>query len=297
MREQRWRMIWNKGKPYLRVILFLAVICLIEWQRAGVKGYDEGIASDQFRLIEQSQVKRNAYNLVMGDSVTSQMFGNNHIDGGTYYMTGNCSATMGGFYLLMRNYIEHNPQTREIRLVVSPDVIANAADTDYTYQYYIVPYYTKENMRHITANVQNYIDRKFGYLFTRCEPIKKVLYNDLYLLGKYRDYIEATRTKERKSMRISWFSAEYLKQMQALCDANEIEFTVLSCPLSNTRARHDWGGFQKDREQYGLKKILQGYMENADYYSEDEFQDEYHFETEVLRAKKQQIIKKLWSDY
>lgn len=288
----------KKCLPFAKAALFLVLVAVIEWYHAGAWKYDDnGLAADQFSLIEQSKEKQDAKSLIIGDSVAAQLFGNDKKIRKAYTITGNCSATLAGYYILMRNYVENNPQTERIWLVISPDLIANAADTDLTYQYYVVPYYTDENMEYITPNVQSYIDNKFGVVSTRVEPVKKILYNDIFMLSHYRNYIEATRSDERQEMRISWLTAEYLKQMKKLCDSNNIKLRVVAPPLQDNRRMRTWKGFEEDVEYYGLKDVLKGYKKNANYYHEDNFKDEYHFEDHVLRKKRPILLKEMFKEY
>ena len=288
----------KKCLPFAKAALFLVLVAFIEWFHAGAWKYDDnGLAADQFRLIEQSKEKQDAKSLIIGDSVAAQLFGNDKKIRKAYTITGNCSATLAGYYILMCNYVENNPHTERIWLVISPDLIANAADTDYTYQYYVVPYYTGENMEYITPNVQSYIDNKFGIVSTRVEPVRKILYNDIFMLSNYRNYIEATRPNERQEMRISWLTAEYLKQMKELCDEHNIKLRVVAPPLQNNRRMHTWKGFEEDIEYYGLQDVLKGYKKNAKYYPEDDFKDEYHFEDHVLRKKRPILLKEMFEEY
>lgn len=280
--------------PYLRAAAFIVLVIMLEIVHAKAWSYDEnGIAEDQFRLIEQSKQTRSEEKLIIGDSVASQLFGNDKRFQNAYTMTGNCSATMGGYYLLLRNYIEANPQTKRIIMVISPDLMANAADKDYSYQYYVVPYYTQENMQYITEDVQEYIDYKYGAAATRCDPLKKIIYNDMFVLSQYRDYITATRPKERENMRISALSATYLRQIKQLCDDNSINLKVMCCPLQSNRIMRTWKGFEEDIERYGLQDILNGYSKNATYYDEKNFQDEYHFKDSFLKKGRPVILKNL----
>ena len=148
-------------------------------------------------------------------------------------------------------------------------------------------------MQYITEDVQEYIDYKYGAAATRCEPLKKIIYNDMFVLSQYRDYITATRPKERENMRISALSATYLRQIKQLCDDNSINLKVMCCPLQSNRIMRTWKGFEEDIERYGLQDILNGYSKNATYYDEKNFQDEYHFKDSFLKKGRPVILKNL----
>lgn len=80
--------------PYLRAAAFIVLVIMLEIVHAKAWSYDEnGLAEDQFRLIEQSKQTRSEEKLIIGDSVASQLFGNDKRFQNAYTMTGNCSAT------------------------------------------------------------------------------------------------------------------------------------------------------------------------------------------------------------
>ena len=63
--------------PYLRAAAFIVLVIMLEIVHAKAWSYDEnGLAEDQFRLIEQSKQTRSEEKLIIGDSVASQLFGN-----------------------------------------------------------------------------------------------------------------------------------------------------------------------------------------------------------------------------
>lgn len=280
--------------PYVRALLFLVLVALLEYARFARVDMEDGITSDQFRLLAQSRVARHASELVMGDSVAAQLFNNDVESGDEYSMTGNCSSTLGGEYILLRNYLENNPQTTSVLMVVTPDLLSNEGENDYGYQYYVIPYYSEDNMQYITDDVQQYIDNRYGKIFTRNVAIRRILYNDLNLLEVYRNHLEEKNGSEVDgALRISWLSATYLKQIEELCELRGIELRVVCSPLPNVRANWDWDGFMHDIEAYGLQQILDGYIASAVYYSEDCFQDAWHLDNEFLEEHRKEIADRL----
>ena len=114
----------------------------------------------------------------------------------------------------------------------------------------------------------------------------------MFVLSQYRDYITATRPKERENMRISALSATYLRQIKQLCDDNSINLKVMCCPYEETGVTLV-ALLSHTGVRYGLQDILNGYSKNATYYDEKNFQDEYHFKDSFLKKGRPVILKNL----
>mgnify|MGYP006939771159 CR=1 FL=1 len=62
----------NALMPYIRAMAFVVLVIMLEIVHAKAWRYDEnGLAEDQFRLIEQSKQTRSEKKLIIGDSVAS----------------------------------------------------------------------------------------------------------------------------------------------------------------------------------------------------------------------------------
>jgi hypothetical protein len=218
----------------------------------------------------------------MGDSVCNQLWSEFDEDvDGTCHIGCNQAITPAGSYLLLREYLENNPQTKEVYYLVRPQTLANDIWLNYSYQYFVIPFCDKDNWSILEEDTQNEIYRKFGKIFVDNEFIKLTLLNNNALMKKYLDYVQR-QFEEEENHRISKTTVVYLAKIRDLCEEYDVNLYIKSNPLSDIEENYGWEEYQQDIIDYGFEDLLGDFIKDIPYYPETWFRDGVHFTDDIL---------------
>lgn len=290
-----------------KFILLIVIIVVVQGCFAAVvvlKGFNQtGVAQEVF-LAQKKAEKENRYKkMILGDSVCRQIFNpDEQMETDEYcYLASNQAITTAGSYLLMQDYIAHNRQTEQIVYLVRPHSLANNMWIDYSYQYFVIPFYNVHYVKWLEDSTCMEVEKKFGKYISQSEAVKKLLQNNPWLMKTYLNRIAQRKTNqskiytvEKEHVEISELSILYLKKMQEVCDANEIEFLVMPAPLAGKKEEYNWTDFEKSINEKQLKEIMSGYVDNIVYYGEENFSDGVHFEEEFLKQHREEIVEQIF---
>jgi hypothetical protein len=234
--------------------------------------------------------------LLIGDSVCRQIFPPEKQNESTSvcYLGTNAAVTAIGNYILMRQYLQNNPQTKKVVSLIRPQTLANDLWHNYTFQYFIVPFYTKENMQYIDEDIIERLRNEFGELFIENDMYKQLIIQNSYLL---KIYLNRISNPGLITNRISEISARYLKKSWEYCKENGIEFVVFPLPLSDFEKERNWKEYQNDIIDFELQNLLKDYFNGINWYPENCFSDGVHFEREYFEKNRINIIEQIGLDF
>lgn len=234
--------------------------------------------------------------VIIGDSVARLIFAPDYQDetDTTCYLATNQAITVLGNYLLVSRYLDNNPDTRSITYIVRPQSLANPLWYNYSYQYFVVPFYNEEFMDLIDEDTRKYVDDRFGKTYASNALVKNFVINNNSFLDTYLNNVLEQQLEVRDEKHMSELAAKYLRELAKLCASKNVSFKVLAAPLPDVEINHDWSDFEKQISEYGLSDILGDYLEGIEFYDEAYFGDEAHFTKEYLEANRDEIIKKLF---
>lgn len=261
----------------------------IGWKQEPVFG------PELYYAVDLAQEKTEYTSVIIGDSVARLIFAPEYQDETqeTCYLATNQAITVLGNYILLNRYLENNPQTKEVIYIVRPQSLANPLWYNFSFQYFIVPFYNDEYKRYIDEETRAYIEERFGKMYATNKLVKNFIENNAYYMDVYLNNILEQQLEERDEKHLSALSVKYLPLMVKLCREHGAEFTVLAAPLPDTPDNHDWEEFAAQIEAEGLASILGDYLEGIDYYDETCFSDEAHFTEEFLAANRAEIVGRL----
>lgn len=267
------------------ILLFLlSCICLPTW--IGYTLYGPGVDSPICQLKIKAKSRNTVQTVAFGDSVWNGLWETVNKDE-VANMAKNQAVTACGNYLLMRVYLENNPQTQKVYYIVRAPSLANDMWAS-SYVYCILPLLDKENMPYVESETKTLINQRFGKIFVGNEIVRSIMRHNRTWLSLYITTI--TGIDDVTQMCISETSAIYLKRMYKLCQEYGADFYVLPCPLIDKEEYHDWTAFEKDIKRYGLEEMLGKYAENTLYYSKECFdEDEVHL-TDTFRQANGDMI-------
>lgn len=259
-------------------------------------GKNSSFGPELYYALELAEEKTEYTSVIIGDSVARLIFAPDYQSetDKTCYLATNQAITVLGNYILLNRYLENNPQTEEVIYIVRPQSLANPLWYNFSFQYFIVPFYNDTYKHYIDEGTRSYIEERFGKIYATNDMVKNFIENNSYYMDVYLNNILEQQLEIRDEKHISELAVTYLKKMQELCDEKGIKLTVLAAPLPDTEGNADWSEFEAQIEKYGLQDILKGYFEGMDYYDEGFFSDEAHFTEEYLLENRDEIIDRLF---
>ncbi|BBA50626.1 hypothetical protein FV113G1_09730 [Fusobacterium varium] len=245
---------------------------------------------DVYEAITASQKQTTYSSVLLGDSVSRQLFNIGNQENSQYYhLNSNQAIGVIGNYILLNNYLANNPQTKKVYLIMRPTSFNNNLNQKWTYTYFILPFLKKENKKYFseTSLKKINIKRKFlnKYLLNIFEPNPKL---SLLLKIDYSD--EMTDIKEAY---LSDVSIEYLKKIKKLLQEKNIEFYILASPLS-IKEKNEYILLKRNIKENYFEDIFVYYFDSIQYYSENNFSDGVHFSKKFLENNREKIIDNLF---
>jgi hypothetical protein len=236
----------------LRLIAFLlalAVLCAgilalsaVEPARSflaaltGSEGYDRSATLEIEPHIQAVQQQDSTTKLIVGDSVCAQVFNPFYLCNSDYSIQGsNRAITMAGQYLLIEQYLTFHPNAQQVYLVAGPELFASSFDTDYGYQYAVVPFAEAGLLSHLDAQTHTEMESVYGGLFLR---VRTATWVDWSPLGKklYLNGLKAVSSPENGGT-LNALSLRMLRAMETLCTIHGVTFTLLPAPLADSESR------------------------------------------------------------
>ncbi len=234
--------------------------------------------------------------VIIGDSVARLIFSPDYQDetDEVCYLATNQAITVLGNYILLSRYLENNPQTEEVYYIVRPQSLANPLWFNFSFQYFIVPFYNDMYKQYIDDDTREYIEDRFGKLYATNDIVKSFVENNAYYMDVYLNNVLEQQLEVRDEKHLSDLTIKYLPEIKELCDSYGVRLKVMAAPLPDTEDNHDWAEFSKQIADNVLSDLLGDYIEGIDYYPESAFGDEAHFTERYLEENRAEIIKKLF---
>ncbi len=248
-----------------------------------------GLAGEVFYVIEKAEHNSGRPFVILGDSVCNQIWPQDKDSGNFSHLGCNQAITPCGTYLLMKKYLEHNPQTKEVYYMILPQTLGNDLNLNFTYQYFVIPFMNNGNMNLIEAETREMLYQKFGKFFVTNGYVKTFLLNNNIFMRQYLLHVQSK--PERKYIRrLSRTAIIYLNKMRELCREHNVKLYVYPLPVKDILENHDLENFKQDVKNNGFEDILGDFIERIVYYPEDWFRDGVHFKKEILEQHREEII-------
>lgn len=187
--------------------------------------YKITVAGNEIYLsIHKSKQKTKAKKLLLGDSVGRQLFPNDTNNDTINSLACNRSIGMIGQFILLNNYIYAGNEIDTLFMLFTPFSFSNNLNDEYTYHYFLKPFYTDEYRPLFTKTVCKEID-KIPDKFLLREPY--VLTSNWAPDFQWRDSVTYTF--------LSPISSEYLTKIKELSIKHHFRIILLPVPVSLSR--------------------------------------------------------------
>ena len=238
---------------------FLYYICYMEYLVIERKFKTD--ADMVYKALDKSKKKVTRKKIIFGDSVGSQLFSPYDDKDSVYSMCATGPSSIIGVYVLIQNFIAANETNdKDFYYVINPHAFSCQLKTKYVYNHFVKPFYTWENMKYFTQDVNDSI-HAIPYWYAAQLPFIKA--SDFQPTYNF--------TCDTIFSIIPPVSVDYLRKIDALVKEKHLNFKIVM-PFINERFRNeDHAYFVNMINANGLGDIFTGYFENEKYLPETEF--------------------------
>jgi hypothetical protein len=250
--------------------------------------YSYDIAADVYQVIEWSHKSTEYRKVILGDSVTRQIFPpETQADSDYYHLASNQAISMLGQYIILENYLKNNAShTDEVVLIMVPWGLSNNLDQPWTFNYVLLPFFSEENESYISDYALTRIKRNPYYFLSR---IKLLRYFAVYMRIDYSEVKGGWNWPDQDYL--SPLSIEYIKRMNRLCNEYNIAFRILPGPLSDKTKNKDYSFMIQQTKDNGLHELFAEYFQRFSNHPNEAFQDDgYHLKNDYLEKNVSRII-------
>lgn len=240
------------------------------------------LAHEVFYTIEKAGHNSERSGVILGDSVCAQLWPYREDSPNISHLGCNQAITPAGTYMLLKKYLEHNPQTKEVFYIVRPQSLGNDLNLNYTYQYFVIPFINMESMKLLDEETCEKLYNKFGKFFVENAYIKRFLLNNNLFMKIYLRYI-MSQPEKKYIHRLSRTAIIYLPKIRSLCSERNIKLSILPLPIPDTSENYGWENFAQDVKDYGFEDILAEFTQKIHYCPDDWYRDGSHFKPTILK--------------
>ncbi len=225
--------------------------------------------------IDKAREHNNYTKLIIGDSVCHQMYTDlQEYNDEICILGSNAAISMAGQYVLLHEFLDNHTDVTDVWLIIIPSSMSVYFDTQYGYQYVVMPNVEKDTIRIFEPNTVEQLGSVYGKLFLnegvvwfldRSAPARKIYLN---LLLKYGEGFGDSP--------MSPVSVQYMTDMIDLCRKKNVNLHLLPSPVSEAnkdRYERALTGFREN----GFDKFFPDYEAAVVYYPDDQFRDGVHF--------------------
>ncbi|MGN0595627.1 MAG: hypothetical protein ACI4I6_10740 [Hominimerdicola sp.] len=280
-------------KKIFRLLLCLPVICvaLVGVSIADNNHFFGRLPGDEvYNAIEFSDKNSGYKKVVLGDSVAKQLFVPGTAYKDEYYsLAANRVIGLAGQYLLLKNYLENNPQTEEVVIMLLPSSVQQDFNDKLTYSYFVLPFFqyyryfmTERSFKVIEDNYGIFSNSEVLFMMTRSALLRNL----------YQTYVMDVSDMESTD---SW--KEYMVKIQEMCDEKGINVKWRSSPLSNTEESHQKEEtLIKNCGETEMAILTDDYFNSIKYYDEKNMRDGIHFYDDYVSTNRDKIIADVLGD-
>lgn len=259
------------------------------------------VAFEVYEALDEAEKNEGYTKLVLGDSVARQIFPPNqqsqHDD--ICFLATNQAIMPVGNYILLEQFIENNPQLKEVYYVARPNSLMSNISFQFTYSYFVTPMYEEPYVSYLDTEARECFEYMFGKTFIEKDYIK-------WLFGKYPKLLDIYHNNRQAILQMPWKKTDsyfykenmpfiYIQHMKDACDAHQIAFHILSPPLPESFS-FDFRQLQENLSLIGGNEMFYEYENSLLYLDDQEFKDGIHMNNRILDEIREEVQAKLLGD-
>lgn len=219
--------------------------------------------------IIRSRMHKKVKKLVLGDSVSSSLYGGS-VDSVVYCLSATVALTPVGHYLLCANFLTNNKEQlpEEVILILNPICWTNTMEGGLFYSTFTKNFYNDEFKRYLDCEEVEYLDvERYAWL---CN----------YRWYQLTPYTPETHQTQEKGKGIAPVQYKYVMMLKNLCEKNGIGFRLLSGPVRES--------LQTEVENVRMSNahfkepLFVEYFASVKYMDDVNFIDQFHLKKECV---------------
>jgi hypothetical protein len=230
------------------------------------------LGGEVYQVISLSKEKTRFSTVLLGDSVSRQLYNSDNYNGEACVLTSTGSISLAGQYILFNNIIEKNPQIREAVLILVPKSLQIELDDIYSDNYFFKPFCTRENDRHLTPRMYQKLHQRKYYPFFKI-PL-------LQIIGSFpgANNLTPPSSQNKASWYLSGITVEYLVKLKQVAAAKNVRLRIVPAPVTKDDIRSFDRMAQQIRENH-LEEMFSDYFRGIAYLDDARFKDHLHYHT------------------
>lgn len=243
-----------------------------------------------YERINRSKQKGNFKRFYIGDSVGNQLF---NFDSVPNSLCSNAAVSIAGNYILVESLIKSNPQIEEIILVSVPNDIGWNFEQKLTHNNFVKPFLSFRNLKYFDPLLRDKLWEKPASWLFLFYAVKILPLSDVDFSQKNAESV--SYLEEIKLTTLSDIAVLYLKKLDRLCKDNQIKLTIVSPPVPQhwQSETNDWAEMRAQIESLGLQAIFNSYLNDIEYYPNNNFQDGLHLKEKFILKARQELLQKV----
>ena len=234
-------------------------------------------------IIRKAQIEDGTTVLILGDSVAHQIFdGLSDANEDVAILPSNAAVTIAGQYVIAKEYLDHHPDATDIYLCVLPESLGRTFDTQWGYQYAVLPFIETDTLDDFDDNTIQIMNDTYGGLFMNkriATAVDSSGINRKLYLNYIREQGDGYTPEDFYEL-----SDQYLVKLADLCKESGVKFHLIPCPVSEAK-REQVAEYEADYEDSKTAQVFPAFYRKVIYYPEEYFGDEIHF-SEQYRSRK-----------
>jgi hypothetical protein len=219
-----------------------------------------------YHSIFKSKQKKKSKKILLGDSVCYQLFPNTSDNGNLNSLACNQAISMVGQFILLNNYLNAGNKVDTVCLIYTPFSFLNNLDQEYTYHYFLKPFYINEYKPLLTKKAQDQIEKIPYFKFCRFSNI---------LASNWAPNFVSKDTV--KYSFLSPISIEYLVKMKKLSIKHNFTLVILPTPTALSKKLSVEKMDKNEISNNNLEREFKNYFKSILYLNDSFFIDGKHF--------------------
>jgi hypothetical protein len=228
-----------------------------------------------YDAILKSKKKKRIKKLILGDSCARQLYHPDNYSDSIYSLACNQAISLVGQYILFEYFLRANKSDLpdEVCLIYNPQSFNNSLDQPTTYNYFLKPFYKKENSIYFTQLCHQLVSQiPFWYLSQFPFVVNSNWSPDFHNKDKYDFY------------QISDISFQYILKIKNICERNHIKFKLLPSFVGKSREQliNRFKSKQENKHIFALINEFEGFFSSINYLPDSCFYDEIHLKKQFI---------------
>ena len=241
-------------------------------------GYQKIGTTEIIPRIDKVQENKKYTKLIVGDSVSNQMFWELQAYNEEYCIaTSNGGITIPGEYILIRLFLENHQDVTDVYLVHLPTTLVSGFESKLSYDYLVAPMSITDKLSYLDTTSITELQNIYGKIFLGKNVVKFINYSPINS-KLFLNYSQKKLLNLDNSKLISDEAILYLYKIDELCLQYGVKLHFLSGPMPDDAVtKEKVEKIKKYAESNSELSFIDDYFDSIIYCDSNMFSDGVHF--------------------